>query len=381
MDGKILRLFLVFAMAVQVLCQDENESLMVCNGMAELCRLPFNQVTFPGSHNAGAGFAGPLKDCSGNDLDRCIIRNQGRSFTDQLQLGVRFFNIDTCLVPNDCSLNVNLDGANQSFSRYLFTCHGSRPIGFSYAGEIWVVFRQINEWMMNNRNEVIVLEFTFESFFDESADIYDGLSYYLEELWGDFNSSSSEDPPLTMSTHYLTNGPSWPTLQQAIESNQRIFVFVNSGLNVRNLFNPWDHMDTASSWEEPSRASPGCSPLLGHPQRCNIEEEFLKSPGYSHGFLCNQELQLLCNELVLETATECFNLRNSLYNRTVNTVLVDYPEDGTGQDTVFEVARELNIINIRTFLGVDLSGAAHHSPTSAAVVTLLSIICAVLHFT
>ena len=69
---------------------------LVCNGNENLCSLRFNQVTFPGTHNAGSGFCGPLRSLSGALNIPCFTRNQDLSFTEQLQLGIRFFDIDLC---------------------------------------------------------------------------------------------------------------------------------------------------------------------------------------------------------------------------------------------------------------------------------------------
>ena len=57
-----------------------------CNGHADFCRLPFDKAAFAGSHNAGTGMASRPLDC--------FFSNQDLSIREQLDLGIRFFDID-----------------------------------------------------------------------------------------------------------------------------------------------------------------------------------------------------------------------------------------------------------------------------------------------
>ena len=44
-----------------------------CNGMEGLCNLRIDQVTFPGAHNAGAGFNGKLNYANGlSAFPQCV---------------------------------------------------------------------------------------------------------------------------------------------------------------------------------------------------------------------------------------------------------------------------------------------------------------------
>ena len=60
-----------------------------CNGMTGLCRLKIYEVTLAGTHNSGAGFDGHLKYGTGALALSCFYRNQGKSITGQLDLGIR----------------------------------------------------------------------------------------------------------------------------------------------------------------------------------------------------------------------------------------------------------------------------------------------------
>ena len=58
----------------------------VCNGHTDFCSLPFDRATFGGSHNAGTGLAKRPLDC--------FFKNQDLNIMEQLDLGIRFFDID-----------------------------------------------------------------------------------------------------------------------------------------------------------------------------------------------------------------------------------------------------------------------------------------------
>ena len=60
-----------------------------CNGLSGLCRLRLSEVTLAGTHNSGAGFDGHLWYEIGTLASSCFYRNQGKSITGQLDLGIR----------------------------------------------------------------------------------------------------------------------------------------------------------------------------------------------------------------------------------------------------------------------------------------------------
>ena len=117
-------------------------SAIACNGLDDLCDLTINQVTFPGTHNSGSGFDGILHYHIGIMAASCFYRNQGESFTGQLQFGIRFFDIDTCWRGSEA---VN--------------CHCGDDNICAYAGSVSKALRQVDSWMRNHANEVIILLF------------------------------------------------------------------------------------------------------------------------------------------------------------------------------------------------------------------------------
>ena len=81
-----------------MICTVTRNGFPPCNGDVNLCSLKFNQVTFAGSHNAGSGFCGPLRSLGGGLNIPCFSRNQDLSFAEQLDFGIRFFDVDLCYI-------------------------------------------------------------------------------------------------------------------------------------------------------------------------------------------------------------------------------------------------------------------------------------------
>jgi hypothetical protein len=111
-----------------------------CNGLSGLCDLRIDQATFPGSHNAGSGFDGVLYYWSGIAASSCLYRNQGKTFSEQLEFGIRYFDVDTCYGENE-ALNCH--------------CSGSDGTNCAYTGSIEKGLRQIDNWMKSHANEVM----------------------------------------------------------------------------------------------------------------------------------------------------------------------------------------------------------------------------------
>ncbi len=114
-------------------------SAINCNGLSDLCDLRIDQATFPGSHNSGSGFDGVLKYWSGIHAASCFYRNQDKSFSGQLEFGIRYFDVDTCY------------GENEALN-----CHCSGSGSCAYTGSIEKGLLQIDKWMKSHSNEVMI---------------------------------------------------------------------------------------------------------------------------------------------------------------------------------------------------------------------------------
>ncbi len=329
-----------------------------------------------GTHNSGSGFDGSLRDCGGQTVDDCIWRNQDLNITAQLNLGVRFLEIDLCLLQENCGSTVYGDTGNSS----LFTCY-ARDNDFSYAGPVVRLFQQVNDWMICNPQEVIGLYFPSKAPGGQKTQIMSDLKIILERMWSPSNENTSGDS-VYMSTHYNTQGE-WPTLSQAISSNERIFVFVDSDLTsgeqTSGMF--WNHPSIFSTYMKPDQESNECEDrLLDLADRCNATEDILIETGVALG-ICISTGQDNCNRILSNATLKCYNRRNG---KTVNVVAVDFPELGTS--TVFDVVALLNQENINTYGSSPVTAIETMSTLASSAAfnilsfRLMSIICLVFGF-
>ena len=310
-----------------------------CNLSPELCSLRFNQVSLAGSHNSGSGFDGSLRQCSGAAEGDCIWRNQNLNITAQLDLGIRFLEIDLCILPDHCDSSVYDYPTNSS----LFVCRYAINSGSErYAGPINKLLQQVHDWMLGNPYDVIGLYFPLHE--RNRTQIFPKLLATLENLWLCNDGSSSS---VCMSTYYNTYGE-WPTLEQAIMTGQRIFVFINT--ETTDPATLWNHRSFHSTYIEPTGRSLLCEEPLSA-DRCNTAADILIEAGVTSG-TCIRNGQDNCNMLLTNATLNCYKLRRGM-DQTVNVVAVDFPE--LESSTVFLVVGELNKQNI----------AQYSSPTTA----------------
>ena len=307
-----------------------------CNGHPDFCELRFDQVTFHGSHSSGSGFNGQLRNCEGIVGSQCLFRNHLLSITGQLDLRIRFLNLDVCHLSVNCSDEAYGD---LNTSR-LVSCQGGDNDmlfqGFKYGGRVIVIFNQVEDWMRNNTEEVIGLHFTRNTPSDERNEVFNGLVQLLDLMWGEQSSSTG------LNSFYTTNN-SWPTLKQAVKSNQRIFdeeLIINETI-MRSWINPPPFSTFQENPFNPSCLNPG---ILDHASNCNTTNNIVIAAGYIVA-LCITNAQVACNDILLDAMEMCFSIRRE-ENRTVNVILVDYPEMATNNVSVFSVAIEMNMRNI-----------------------------------
>ena len=268
-------------------------------------------------------------------------------------------------------------------------CHGDdeteRFNGYRYAGTIIKVLTQITEWMnrKENRNEVIGLQFTQNSPETNKSTIVDRLIPLLEQRWCSNKSEtcSNTNDTVTLNTFY-NDRLTWPTLSQAIESNSRIFAFIDDGLNVNGLRRMWMNPAPVSTFQQTS-PSLDCSGLLEFAQYCNTSSELISATGFMLGTSCNSNIQKDCNPRLENSTRSCFELRQ-LHNQTVNVILVDYPEQAEPSESVTEVARMLNVVNMHTYLmpfttTVTRDTGVHLVSDFPVILTVVVIVTMMLH--
>ena len=318
------------------LCAITTVSALYCNGMQGLCDLTLDKVTFPGAHNAGAGFNGNLHYSVGSGWWRtspvapsCSFKNVDRNFYSMLDNGVRFFDIDTCLYGDHDQLE---------------SCHGT-----AYGGALKIAFNQIDRYMKSHPNEVIILHFNRDVTGSPSK-VSKKIIDELEKRWN----------PNVASNKVKMSTERWPTLRKAIESKQRIFIFFHHGLWVhasgknyiyRTAFSGSTH-NYQSTYESPYVGPGGCDGIIDPARRrCNTDIQFVELSAFGHSGLCVWDMAWHCSRSLKKAADECYKQRKSR-GKTVNVILVDYPVSNYyGSQSVMNIARNLNEKNIQRFSG------------------------------
>ena len=305
-------------------------SALSCNGMQGLCDLPINKVTLPGAHNAGAGFNGDLHYDWGwwgsPVAGSCFYKNVDRNFYNMLNSGVRFFDIDICL-----------------YGSQLESCHSD-----AYGGALKIAFNQIDNFMRSHPNEVIILHFNRDVNGNRGT-VAQKIAAELEKRW---------DP--NVGSNYVkmsTCDSRWPTLRKAIESKQRIFIFMHSELADHLKLTSKPYVYTSSyfmrlTWEQVFIGPGGCDRIIDPARRkYDSDSDFIELSAFGTKGLCVWEMAWYCSRSLQRAADECYKQR-SKYGKTVNVILVDYPVSNYyGSESVMTRARVLNTKNIQRFSG------------------------------
>lgn len=177
-----------------------------CNGYAELCDRPFDEVAFPGTHNSMS-----------NDDDGWKLPNQTYGIERQLEDGIRVFLLDV-----------------HTYKRQLYLCHSLCQLGKRELDDALWAFR---DFLRTHRGEVITL--IFEDHVDgeliANAMVERGLDAWV---YDDFEHEE------------------WPTLRELIDANTRLIVTAeNSGGTAAEpswFVRAWDVMfDNPWTFEEP----------------------------------------------------------------------------------------------------------------------------------
>ena len=304
--------------------------------MEGLCNLRIDQVTFPGAHNAGAGFNGGLYYSNGLPALQCAYRNVDSNFYVMLKRGIRFFDIDTCVR-----------------NGHVESCHNT-----AYAGPLSKAFDQIDNYMKCHKNEVIILHFNRDVEGDRPT-VAKKLVTELEKRWNP--DKANNQLKMHMSTY-----PNWPTLRQAIETKQRIFIFMDNNL-AEHISKPYIYNRNfffRSTYESGIIVTDiiGCVGIIGSASRqCKQESDsgFIELAGFGTisatsvflGPSCVKGMAKLCSRSLKRAAEVCYKQREK-HNKTVNVLLVDYPvSEYYPKQSVVDIAKFMNEKNIKTFSG------------------------------
>ena len=163
-----------------------------CNGNKGFCGLKFNEVTFAGAHNAGTGMLSQL-------MADCYVTNHDLNVTELLDFGIRFFDFDNKYYEENDDM---------------WTGHGPKNLFFTTA-RFEEVLQDFQQWMTEHPDEVVIVYI--------GQVIADNRGLGIDKLARLFDKYFS-GPEVKLNDYWRVHGD-WPTLQQAIDSNERLFAF------------------------------------------------------------------------------------------------------------------------------------------------------------
>jgi len=289
-----------------------------CNGLEYMSEMPFDQVVFPGNHNAGAH---NLKWCSGGgDVPDCSWQNHGVTPTTQINFGIRYFDFDMC----GCTVS-------------LVTCHGKDG---ARAWKFNTIFTKFDDFLNlpDNRNEVIVITI---------ADIngnHTALQNTLSEVIGRFWHKSSTNPDSgELSIFTKSPGDPWPTLGYLVDCNSRIIFFVRDVkpvLEEIGILSERDYIYDTYKWRWINVYSGGCDFYYNsqgtNPRKVTYDRCALADPGklvaisvFGAEGLCIKEMAGCFNPWIDDCIYACMEARayatgKPLLEVTPNFILADY---------------------------------------------------------
>lgn len=209
-----------------------------CNGTADRCARPYNQVAQACTHNAMSSKA-----------YRFIIPtpNQMRSLTEQLDAGVRCLMLDT-----------------YAFEGELYFCHGA----CGNWGKLRMAegLAEISAWLAAHPREVVT--FILEAYITQDETLSALAAAGLAAPDG------RPDPQFPLFSAAGPPGTPWPTLGEMVDANQRLVVFTDDAATTA----PWHLHWPSWGWETPyndptftcahGRGDPGGNPhpifILNH---------------------------------------------------------------------------------------------------------------------
>lgn len=191
-----------YALMAAVLACNGAPPPTVCNGHAELCSRTYNQVAFPGTHDAYASVANGV-----------VAHDQTYSLTRQLQDGVRVLHIE--IVP---------------YNGDAWLCHGICGLG---GQSLLSAVGEVRAFLDGNATEVVTL-------LTESSQIT------TDQIADAFNAAD-----LTKYARAHTADEPWQTLGSMIQNGERVVVFHADMSNTGGSAFGWMLDRFAWTWETP----------------------------------------------------------------------------------------------------------------------------------
>ncbi|KAF9086870.1 hypothetical protein BGX29_002701 [Mortierella sp. GBA35] len=202
----------VALVASTMILRDADAQAQACNGYAELCAKPYNEVSFATTHNSYA-YTPP----------GALAANQNNDIPTQLKDGVRAFMLDAYNFPSGATNDIEL-------------CHTACTL--LDAGPLSKVLGQFRTFMDQNPNEVISI------FWENAANLTPARFQTVYQAAG-----------MTPYLYTQTAGSTaWPTLGEMIASKKRLLNFVDSGADASV---PWLMAEYDFIFETPYQIASG----------------------------------------------------------------------------------------------------------------------------
>ncbi len=180
--------------------EDSGPPPLLCNGHAELCDRPLDQVVFAGTHNSHSAF---------EDGYSQFNANQQYGVAQQLDDGVRVLLLDTYYADDDS----------------IVLCHGPCALGQTPHLD---TLTTIVEFLTQNPGEIVLIIYQ-----DDVA---------AADLALDYAATGAE-----ALTYAHTQGEPWPTLGELVEANTRLIVTAEVG----GPPPAWHHHVWDVAWDTP----------------------------------------------------------------------------------------------------------------------------------
>eukprot|EP00092_Neocalanus_flemingeri_P033105 GFUD01036000.1.p1 GENE.GFUD01036000.1~~GFUD01036000.1.p1 ORF type:complete len:509 (-),score=111.87 GFUD01036000.1:306-1832(-) len=311
-----------------------------CNGRMEFCKLRFDQFLFAGTHNSGTG--------QSDGVVKCAYKNQDLDIVEQLEFGIRFFDLDV--------IDMTTFGCTG-----LETGHGSHPdLGlYQCYGRMDTLLGQMREWMDRHPSEIVVLNFGNIEWPEQT------IPSLMETLIKVFTSQDG----VKISKGFKERGI-WPTLGEAVRSNERLFVFIRDSIGAVTenelefmkeiKVKPGDNVSsknlsdsevTITTSYKAGDVDDDCSFVLKtNNEACKSENEtetdFLKLSFFSKfgkggaiGTECIHKMARKCNQWVKQAVLRCH-----YRDFKPNFLLVDYPNyQGRGEVNIVQLCQLVNM--------------------------------------
>lgn len=344
-----------------------------CNGDDRFCRLKYDQITFPGTHNSASGADFRFRE--DDFTERCNIADQTTSLDQQLQEGIRYFEFSPC--KKGCPLYKSLRAARnrvfspfKSFHSPVFSRRKSKSAqdekisqysnwpGFCTKNRCTMplcrAIKIFKRWNSQNPTEVVTLHFGPENNGGSetgtlSAENWESylkfLTRYLERQF-----------PTQLNSYRIERGE-WPY----IETLKPIFIFINDrdivGSNKANahLDNyKWIHRQ--SSFLATTHMARGVTGTCEHVivdsgVQCRLKPmyELLNLAVYGTYGLCTIDRARYCNQYLFESSDQCLKYRSE-FGKTINYITTDHTNDKTRYpESAISAAYHTNLYNLLQF--------------------------------